>query len=468
MFALAFLPLACQPQTDSDVTVIESSLLPRVQIEGVEVTAATIEERMAHFNVPGVSVAVYRNGELAWAKGYGYADVESETPVTTTTLFQAASISKPIAAMAALDMAEDGLVDIDENINMYLTSWALSENAVTEEEKVTIRRLLNHTAGTTVWGFPGYKRDAEIPDAVGVVSGQGNTDSIYVYKTPGESWQYSGGGTTVMQIALSDVAGMPFEQIMEERVISPLQMGASTYEQPLPENLHDLAATAYSFDGSPVEGKWHVYPEQAAAGLWTTPTDIGKYAVDIQNTLAGQSGVLELETVEEMLTPGLESQGLGPAIIEDGTLFSHGGSNEGFRCYFLASKDGEFVVAIMTNSANGGELYGEILQAIFAHYEWPGFEPTLKPTIDLSEEDMAAFTGSYNVDQVGLISIVVRDGNLYVDAGGPVDEAFLLLAEDESTLFDPEDGQTFTFSANGAGEFVSFEVEGLTGRRVQN
>ena len=465
---LALVSLACQPSTQDDIAAIEGSIYPRLQIEGEAPPPSTIQDRMAHHNVPGVSVAVYRDGKLAWARGYGFADVESESPVTPTTLFQAASISKPIAAMAALDMAEDGLVDIDANINTYLTSWTLAENEFTASEKVTIRRLLNHTAGTTVWGFPGYARDADRPDAVGVVRGAGNTDSIHVYKVPGESWQYSGGGTTVMQIALADVARQPFEAIMAQRVIAPLELGESTYEQPLPEHLHSSAATGYRGDGTAVEGKWHVYPEQAAAGLWTTPTDLGKYAVDIQNgLLRDNSAVLDQATIEEMLTPGLNDQGLGPGIRNNGLYFGHGGANEGFRCDLIASKDGSFAVAVMTNSDRGGALYYELLQAIFAHYGWSGYEPNVRSVTELSADQMSKFAGTYTIADLGELSISTADGKLWLDEGDLVSQRVELRAENDSTLFDVDDGDDLTFTFDDDGVAVSFVVQRFTATRVE-
>lgn len=466
---LSLLSLSCQSGADDDVAAIEANILPVLQIEGEGIDPSTVEERMAHHNVPGASVAVYVDGQLAWAKGYGFADVERQIPVTTSTLFQAASISKPVAATAALDMFEDELVALDTDINSYLTSWSLADNEFTSAEKVTIRRLLNHTAGTTVWGFPGYARDEDRPDAVGVVSGAGNTDSIHVYKTPGESWQYSGGGTTVMQIALADVAGQPFEVIMHDRVIAPLDMGESTYEQPLPERLHASAASGYRGDGSEVEGKWHVYPEQAAAGLWTTPTEIGKWAVDIQNgLLRGESAVLEQATIEEMLTAGLNEQGIGPGIRHDGLYFGHGGANEGFRCDLVAAKDGSFVVAIMTNSDRGGAFYSELRQAIFSHYGWSGYEPDIRSVVELTEEQMAGFTGTYSIPGAGTLDFIVDGGNVYIAPGELVSEKVLLRAQSDSVLFDPEDGQTFTFAFDDDEPASSFESRGYTATRTED
>lgn len=462
---LALSGFSCQT-SEQDVQAIENDLIPTFYIEGEQPAPVSLEERMAHHNVPGLSVAVYIDGQLEWAKGYGIADKASSRPVNAKTLFQAASISKPVTAMAALDMAEEGLVDLDSNINNYLESWKLSENEFTADEKVTFRRILNHTAGTTVWGFPGYPRSKEKPSAVDVVSGRGNTDSVYVYKTPGESWQYSGGGYTVMQIAMSDVADQPFEAVMKERVLDPLGMASSTYTQPLPEEYHQRAATGFRRDSTEVEGKWHVYPEQAAAGLWTTPTDLGRYAVSIQNALNGNTNtVLEQATVEEMLTPADNDYGLGLGIRYGGAYFGHGGANEGFRCDFVASKDGGKAVVIMTNSDTGSPLAAELMQAIFRHYGWTGPEPNVKSRITLSTDYLQKFVGTYNIPNYGDIKLELVDENLMAQPGDVIQNPITLVPENDSTFFDASDGTTISFHIDN-GSVTGFEVQGLTASRT--
>jgi CubicO group peptidase (beta-lactamase class C family) len=460
--ALVLTLAACQSaplDVEQDIAAIESSLLPVFRVQGEIQPPATVEQRMQEHNVPGMSVSVYIDGELAWAKGYGIADKESGRPVTTQTLFQAASISKPVSATAAHDMAEDGLLDFDEDINAYLTSWTLPANEFTETEKVTIRRITNHTAGTTVWGFPGFARSSAIPDPVGVVSGIGNTDPVLVYKTPGESWQYSGGGYTVMQIAMSDVAGAAFQDVLADRVLGPMGMTSSTYEQPLPKALWDRAATGYFAGGDEVQEKWRVYPMQAAGGLWTTATDLGRWAVDIQRAYAGAGGtVLERETVGEMLIPGDSNFGLGPALFAEGTQFGHGGANAGFRSALVAAVDGSFAVAVVTNSNSGGSLHTELLNAIFDYYEWPGREVETRVPVEITDEELDRLAGTYEGYGVGRISVAVSNGQLVVEAGKSVDVPIYLRPESPTRFF----GATF-------GQIVEFDVEDgqATGLRMR-
>ena len=353
--------LACAQPATPDRTALDG-----VSLDGVA-------DRMAELGVPGVSVAVLVDGEIAWARGYGLADVESGRPVTPNTLFQAASISKPVAALAALRLVESGRVDLDGDVNAYLTSWRVPDNAFTEQGPVTLRGLLTHRAGLTVWGFPGYGPDEEAPDGPGVLDGRGNTDPVRVYKTPGESWRYSGGGYTVMQQLVADMAGKPFAAVMREEVLDPIGMSRSTYEQPIPPERQDDIATGYRSDGERVPGGWHTYPEQAAAGLWTTPSELALYAREMQRAWKGESTrVLGEALAREMLTPDADDWGLGPAISEDGERFRHGGSNQGFRCTFAAYIDGDDGVFVMTNSDSGSELAAEIAITVAQAYGWSG------------------------------------------------------------------------------------------------
>src|SRR5208282_3138916 len=207
----------------------------------------TINERMAHYKVPGVSVAFFDHGQIIWTKTYGFADVASKKPVTADTLFQAAPTRKPVAALAALRLVQEGKLSLDEDVNVKLRTWKVPENAFTIKEKVTVRRILSHSAGLTVHGFPGYASDEPVPTVVQILNGEkpANSDPIRVDVVPGTLWRYSGGGYVILQTLLSDVTGKPFPQIMSELVLRPAGMTHSTYEQPLPQNRASEVATPF-------------------------------------------------------------------------------------------------------------------------------------------------------------------------------------------------------------------------------
>ncbi|MEM9931699.1 MAG: serine hydrolase domain-containing protein, partial [Bacteroidota bacterium] len=295
---LYFACVSCTPPPDQDknksqslnekIARVENGLQPRLQIIGLDVPKYNVEERLKELGIPGVSVAVFKDGEVEWAKGYGMADSAEQRPVTTETLFQAGSISKAVAALRALQLKEKGTLDVDANVNDYLTSWQLPDNEFTTKEKVTTRRILTHTAGLTVHGFPGYPRKDAIPSIPDILDGKGNTDPVRVFKKPGTPFRYSGGGYTIMQQMIADLEERPFANIMDEEVLRPLGMEVSTYQNPLPEQHHARAATGYHSDGSEVAGKWHVYPEMAAAGLWTTPSELILWGKAIQQVQQSQ------------------------------------------------------------------------------------------------------------------------------------------------------------------------------------
>ncbi len=435
------------PGHESRIARIEANLLPTFTIRGEPVRSVSLAERMDELSVPGVSVAVFQDGEIVWARGWGFADVASGRSVTADTLFQAASISKPVAAVAALKMVEQGALRLDDDVNDHLTSWNVPGNEFTAVHKVTLRGLLNHTAGTTVWGFPGYGPGEEVPSTVGVLEGKGNTDPVRVFKEPGESWRYSGGGYTVMQQMLSDLAGKPFAELMRELVLEPTGMSRSTYEQPLPEERRNDAATGYRPDGSIVDGNYHTYPEQAAAGLWTTPSDLARFAMAIQRSHRGfNRALLSAATARAMLRPGLNDHGLGPGIQGGGVRFGHGGSNEGFRCQLTAFVDGSGGVAVMTNSDNGSPLVQQIILTVAAEYGWPGLEPEEKVTVTLTPEQYERLTGVYDFPDVGQARIRDENGNLWISYPGADME---LLAESPTSFFVRESGQPASFEIEG-------------------
>ena len=190
-----------------------SGLRPPLEVTGRPTVKWTLAERMAYHEVPGVSIAVISGGRVEWARGIGVKEAGKADSITPTTLFQAASISKPVAATGMLRLVERGTLQLDTNVNGYLKSWKVPENKFTTTEKVTLRRIASHTAGLTVHGFPGYSPTDPIPTVVQVLDGAkpANTRPVRVDTTPGAISRYSGGGTTIMQQLLVDVTGKPFQ-----------------------------------------------------------------------------------------------------------------------------------------------------------------------------------------------------------------------------------------------------------------
>jgi len=468
VFSLLFFGCSTDETTldDESLARIEKSILPIFRIEGQPQVPNTIEERLEYYGVPGVSVAVALDGEIAWARGYGYADIASGKTVTSATLFQVASISKPIAAMGILELTERNTIELDVDINQYLKTWQVEGNGFTDTEKVTLRRILNHTAGLSVSGFEGYSRDEDRISTLDVLKGLGNSDVVKVIDTPGERRRYSGGGYTVMQFLMEEQLNNDFASLMDDLILKPLDMQNSTFAQPLPTQLRDRAAMGYREDGSPVEGSWHVHPEQAAAGLWSTPTDILKYALSLQRAYAGSTKeILAPETAAEMLKPGINNQGLGLAIRGTGKRFGHSGANAGYRSNLDAYLQGGDALIVMTNSDAGISLAREIMSAIAAEYGWEGFEPDIRTFITLSEEQQKRFVGTYQFEW-GNERIFIEEGNLWIKGEG-WDEPLQLYAATEEELFDSNDGYRRVFEMKD-GQTISMMAGGNTAMRISD
>jgi CubicO group peptidase (beta-lactamase class C family) len=334
-----------------------------------------LQKLMEVYKVPGLSVAVIDNFKIAWAKGYGVTEAGTTTPVTTKTLFQAGSISKPVAATGALYLVERGKLSLDEDVNRKLVSWKVPENEFTREQKVTLRRLMSHSAGLTVHGFPGYAVDEPIPTMLQIFNGEkpANTAPIRVDIVPGSKDRYSGGGITIEQQLVMDVTGEPFPQFMRETVLDKIGMRDSTYEQPLPPGRAGLAASGTHADGKVVHGKWHVYPEMAAAGLWTTPTDLARFAIEIALSKQGKANhILSQATTQQMLTPQIDRIGLGFFLGDKNNSgqFGHGGADDGFQAILTMFSDSGHGVAVMANSDNGIVVGSYLLKSIAKEYAW--------------------------------------------------------------------------------------------------
>ena len=482
----ATLVTAVRPEPTLDLTYfdnlteriarVENGLLPAAVIKGEPLPQMLLLDRLKFYQVPGVSIAVVNNGQIEWARGYGFKDANTKAPVTTQTLFQAGSISKPVAALAALKLVEQGKLKLDENVNAYLTSWKVPENEFTKEQKVTIRRLLTHSAGLTVHGFPGYAADQPAPTLVQILNGEkpANTAAIRVDTVPGTIWRYSGGGYTILQQLLIDVLKKPFPQIARELVLAPAGMKNSTYEQPPPTPFIEQTSTAH-VAGAAVAGRFHRYPEMAAAGLWTTPTDLGLLVVELQKSLAGKSNkLLSTKTTREMLSRQFERWGLGPSVTVEGDRieFSHGGSDEGFEAYWVGFNDGRGAI-VMTNGDRGNPLAMEIIRSIAREYGWSSYRPVERAVATVDPKVFNDYVGDYefkiNPTLTVLITVVTEDGKLFLQQNGGAKRPWL--PSSPTDFFSLSSGNTLHFSRDTQGvvsELVFYQGgETFRGRKIK-
>lgn len=412
--------VASQAETQATIEKVVGCLPPPVIVKGETPPCRTLSKRMADLHIPGVSIAVIHHGAIEWARGYGVRQL-SGSPVTTDTIFQAGSISKAVAALAALRLVQNGKLSLDSNVNDTLTSWKVPPSQAAPGATVTLRELLTHTAGFTVHGFPGYAAHTPVPTLVQILDGQSpaNTPPIRLESVPGSKWNYSGGGFTVMQEVVLNVVKQPFPQLLHDTVLAPIGMTHSTYQQPLPDELLDTAAMPYTAEGTAVPGGPHTYPEMAAAGLWTTPSDLGRYIMEVQQSLQGHANhVLSQNLTRQMLTPGKGNWGLGLEIGGSTAkpYFSHGGVNEGYESLLAAYEHEGDGAVVMTNAQGGSNLASEVMSSIAVAYNWPNFHPAVRTQIKLSPAVLARYVGAFQITPQFILSFALEGDELTTQA----------------------------------------------------
>ncbi len=412
-------------EVEQQIKKVENSICGQVIIEG---ESQNMLERMKFYNVKGVSVAVVHNYKVVWAKGYGWADEKEKRPVTTETLFEPGSISKSLNSLAVLKLVQDKKLDLNIDINTYLKSWKFPYDSVSHNKKITLAQLLSHSAGLTVHGFPGYDRKEKIPTVPEVLDGKqpANTPAVRSFMEPGVRFQYSGGGTTITQLIITDVTGQAYDKFLYETILKPIGMENSSYSQPPPDDKLKLCATGYYNNGTAVHNKFHVYPEQAAAGLWMTPSDLCNYIIETQLAYEGKSQkILNQEMTKLRLTPYndpssalgvfMEERKLDQKQKESTLYFQHGAGNEGFCGFTYGSLDGQGNgIAVFTNNSNTPLLY-ELINSVARVYNWKDFPatPPVRKQVQVNDITAQKYLGVYQSAPNTFTHLVKKEDGYY-------------------------------------------------------
>jgi CubicO group peptidase (beta-lactamase class C family) len=454
---------------DPRIHSVEVGLLPITSTKEHLGETVSIRERMRDFGTPGLSVAVIEGGHLAWARGYGVADSTSRRPVTAETLFQAASISKPLTALGVLELVQSGKLNLDQDVNRYLKSWKVPENDFTRTHKVTLRLLLSHTAGVADVDFPAIGPNDPLPTLVQILNGAAPAKNkpITIDAVPGSQHRYSRGGYDITQQLLMDVSAERFEDFMQTVVLDPLGMMHSSFRQPLPASLLRLAATPHLAGGARLLGGLRT-SEMAMAGLWSKPSDLAQYVIGIQRTLSGSNdGLIGRQLTKDMLTPQKGYHGLGPVISGDGEAvrFGHDGFNEGFISSMVGyEKFGQGAV-VMANSGFSFMLIKEVLDSIARVYKWQHYDFTnMRPpdaslpqqeVIKVPQELIKASVGRYRLDEEDSFRIFEKMEHLFIDWPG----------EGEAEIFATPSGRMFCASLPFGSPWLTF-VRADKGKRI--
>ena len=437
---------------------VESGLLPRAVPKGQTGQRASIVERMTYHAIPGMSVAVIEDGRIAWAGAYGVRDRDTKSPVTTETLFQAASLSKPVSALGAVALVQNHQLDLDGDLRQWLRSWNPGQS-------ITLRQLLSHSAGLTESGFAGYVPGAPLPTTAQILNGEkpANNEAVRMAGQPGAAVSYSGGGYVVVQQVISEVAQSPFDQYMRRSVFSPLRMTQSSFEQPLPADRARVAASGYRRDGSKLEGNWMIQPELAAAGLWTTPSDLAQVIIELQDALAGRpSRLLTQAAAREILTARVSNAGLGVFLAGPNGAsrrFMHSGRNAGFDAMLVAYKNGRQGAVVMINRNNNGRFIDEVLESVAREYRWPDY---ITWTSQLEYEPVppavqSTYAGRYDAAGRPSLVVVFEDQKLFARSGE--DAWFRLYPASETEFFAIDDSTRWTFEKSRDGTVTEVVVK---------
>jgi CubicO group peptidase (beta-lactamase class C family) len=460
---------------DVRIARVLSGLRSPIAIKGQPPERGTLAEALSLSHVPGISIAVINNDQIAWARGLGLTQADTTDPVTTSTLFQAQSISKAVAATATLVLVNSGRLSLDQSPNAYLKSWKLPYNDYQATKKVTLWRILSHSSGLNVGSFAGYQPGEPLPSLLQILNGQkpANNPPIRVEFIPGSKSQYSGGGAEVMQQLLMDVMGEPFPELMRRLVLTPVGMTSSTYEQPLPKARWADAASGHDGGGAVIKGRWLIQPQLAAGGLWTTPTDLAKWAIEITKAWKGEPNKLFSKRIAtEMLTVqkapyglGVEVQGTGPSLH-----FSHGGSNLGFRAQLVMFPAVGKGAVIMANGDRADWVIGNLTRSIASEYDWPALKQTERGVVPLSIAQLDALVAVYSLppgpsgEQVTYE--ITRTGNkLFAELKGLGSYPKYELFPSSSTSFFSTIGLDVSFTLDTSGRATSLKMGDIPGTR---
>jgi CubicO group peptidase (beta-lactamase class C family) len=440
---------------------IEASIVVEPPVWSGDEQLCTIQERMAYHKTPGLSVAVINGGRIAWTRGYGVLEAGRDEPVTPDTIFQACSISKHVAMAGVLRLVAEGVLDLDEDVNHYLTSWKLPPNG-TWQPRVTLRQLLGHTAGLVYNWYRGFRRGEALPTLLDVLEGRppANTPPVRVVMLPGTRFRYSGSHYSVIQQVMVDATETPFPELMRRLVFAPLGMDHSSYDQAYPDARPGAVAVGHYLGGAPVDGQWRVIPEMAGAGLWTTPSDLARLALELQRAKAGlPTACVPQRLVDQALTPLIDDGfGLGTQLEGDAQArrFGHAGSNIGYTCLSTAYLEHGMGAVAMTNGEDGIWVVFELFKAIAREYGWPAYEPS-RTVVPVDHRVYAAYVGTYAPERGPSLAVTLTEGGLQLAVAGQA--PIKLEPRSEAEYFTRATNTDVVFSRNEAGEVTRLTLK---------
>lgn len=380
---------------------IVNNLTPFYYLKG-KVKKQSVEDLMLKYKVPGLRIVFVDKGKISWSKNYGYANLKDSIKVDDKTVFTGASLGKPITSMAALKMVERGILNLDEDVNNTLKGWKVPINEFTQNEKVTLRRLIGHTSGFNRYYGPNYMPYETLPTIEQTLRGVSPSKhpAVKMVAVPGEKYIYSNPGYLILEKLMEDVTDAKFETIIDDLVFKPAGMTSSSFEQPIPERLLATKAVGYSENGQPQP--YNIITFKSAGGIWTTPDDLARFTYTLlDDHHKGTGTFISQDMTKQVFNRGSNLEKLGFTMLNwnqkvDDISFRHTGQNYGFTSVIFGSVNKEQAVIIMANSVHTQDLFNQIQRAVAAEYDWDYFKPTIYDTFDTGDKDFSAYAGQYD------------------------------------------------------------------------
>ncbi len=415
---ITFFKLTPAQEINEDlISQIENGLFPMTMIESEP--TYNIEERMLFYKVPGVSITVINDYKSVWTKHYGVMDSELNNPVTDETLFNVGSLSKGVASLTVLSLVKDNKIELDEDVNVQLKSWKITENKFTKVTKPTPRMLMNHSGGAMHHFSMNYLRD-NFPTITQLLNGESPAQErpTIIDRIPGTEFLYSNPGFAILQQLVIDRGEKPFHTVAKENIFNVLEMNRTTFEQPLSIELEKYACAGHRPTGEPLDVKRYYYPNSAAGGLWTTTYDYAKFVVELQKSYYTKSNkVISQELTQEMISPGI-SKNYGYGVFmrgKDGEkYFGHMGDNAGFFAGYISHTTDGYGVIVFTNSQNGAQLIREITKSVAKAYEWKGYLPEEYKLVAIDDDTKNKFVGRYKAGSDEVVEVININGELFI------------------------------------------------------
>lgn len=445
---------------------LETEIREKVTFLGESENFSSIEDKMLAYNIPALSLAVINQGEIEWADVYQNTNFSDEQKLSSSSIFQAASLSKPVTFLAALRMHSAGEIDLDKNIEDYLKDFELPQGKQTAENPVTFRNLFAHTSGITPGGYQGYAKDLVVPSDIDILRGtEGvNSPAINVITLPNETLAYSGGAYTLAELALQDIYNDEFSNIMEKWILEPAGMKHSEFTQPLPASKANQVAKGYVQSGDVLDGGWRNHPEQAAAGLWSNATDMAKFLIEIYNAYQGKKSIFSQSDIKSILSQERDGQVYGFILNRSGddVSITHYGGNAGYRTGMTIDLTSGNGLVYLINSDNGGALGNELFLSASQVYNWHQFKQTSVSRKQVPPNELKQLSGEYKWNNQLNLSVKYDESNNLISLIFPNGDAYKLtpVVGDELNFIHPNTGVEVTFLMED--DFKSFTLYGQT------